>query len=76
LRRQVNVFTEENNLLKKRLLELGDMPKKINDYESRLALMAKEHERMNELIRQHENESQSKLTVYVRREEEYVRRVQ
>jgi len=52
------------------------MPKKINDYESRLALMAKEHERMNELIRQHENESQSKLTVYVRREEEYVRRVQ
>jgi len=75
-RRQVNVFTEENSLLKKRLQELGDLPRRINDYESRIALMAKEHERMNELIRQHEGESQSKITVYVRREEEYVRRVQ
>lgn len=75
-RRQVSVFTEENNLLKKRLQELGDLPRKISEYEAKIALMAKEHERISELIRQHEGESQSKLTIYVKREEEYVRRIQ
>lgn len=49
------MFTEENGLLKKRMQELGDVHRKFADYENRIALMAKEHERMSELIRQHES---------------------
>lgn len=67
-RRQVSVLTEESSLLKRRLQEFGDVNRKVAEYESRITIMAKENERLNDTLRQFDGEVQMKLTLHTRKE--------
>lgn len=75
-RRQASVVAEENNLLKRRLQEFGDISRKITEYESRITIMAKENERLADTLRQMDGEYQNKNSIYIRKEEEFTRRLQ
>lgn len=51
LKLMVNQLQKENEDLRRKLLETGDLNRKISEYENRIALLSQEIERLNSLTR-------------------------
>jgi hypothetical protein len=46
---------------------MGDINRKIADYENRIGLMAQENQKLNDALRQNNADSQNKINIFARK---------
>ena len=51
-------YTRENEELRRRLQELNELTRKVSEYENKIALLAQELERLNEIVRQKDGQNE------------------